>query len=94
MSGGAGVPDTPLTWMDAAACTRPGVNPDVFFSKNGGAAAAKRICARCPVRAECRAFGGDDIYGVWGGRQGKGVRDANRKPPQRAGTAGAAGGVR
>lgn len=89
MSAGTGVPDTPLAWMDSAACTRPGVDPDMFFSKNGDSAAAKRICACCPVRAECRAFGDDDTYGVWGGRQGKGVRDANRvsKPRVKTGDA-------
>jgi WhiB family redox-sensing transcriptional regulator len=38
------------------ACTAPGVDPELFFPKLGGTAKpAKRICARCPVKALCLA---------------------------------------
>jgi WhiB family transcriptional regulator, redox-sensing transcriptional regulator len=46
----------PPRWRDRAACAAPGIDPEVFFPEPGrrnGAAEAKRICARCPVRAPC-----------------------------------------
>lgn len=59
-------------WMTQAACT--GRDPDAWFPENGkyrsiSAAIAKRICASCPVQAECygyaRTVGATD--GIWGG---------------------------
>jgi WhiB family redox-sensing transcriptional regulator len=47
---------SPTRWRDRAACAAPGINPEVFFPEPGrrnGAAEAKRICARCPVKAPC-----------------------------------------
>jgi WhiB family redox-sensing transcriptional regulator len=47
---------TPARWRDRAACAAPGIDPELFFPEPGrrnGAAEAKRICARCPVRAPC-----------------------------------------
>ena len=42
----------------ALAMTRPGQSP----------MPAKAICARCPVKAECRAYAIEhDLHGVWGG---------------------------
>jgi WhiB family redox-sensing transcriptional regulator len=43
-------------------------------------AAAKRICASCPVLARCRAYALDagEQYGIWGGLT-EGERDAVRK---------------
>jgi WhiB family transcriptional regulator, redox-sensing transcriptional regulator len=45
-------------WQRAAACARPEVDREVFFPPQGWAgdiavAAAKRVCASCPVRATC-----------------------------------------
>jgi WhiB family redox-sensing transcriptional regulator len=45
-----------LDWRHKAACARPGVDLDVFFpepGERGKVAAARRICARCPVQAPC-----------------------------------------
>lgn len=60
-------------WRDRAACL--GLDPELFFPVSDvgpGAvqtAAAKAVCARCPVRAECLADALDagNDYGVWGG---------------------------
>jgi len=52
-------------WRDAAACRTE--DPELFFPNPGdkaGAAAAKRICAACPVRAACL----DDALAVEGGQ--------------------------
>jgi WhiB family redox-sensing transcriptional regulator len=43
-------------WRHQARCARPGVDPDLFFpepGERGKVAAAKRICARCPVQQPC-----------------------------------------
>jgi WhiB family redox-sensing transcriptional regulator len=46
--------DDPADWPDLAACA--GVSTDVFFPVRGASyAAAKAICARCPVTERCRA---------------------------------------
>jgi WhiB family redox-sensing transcriptional regulator len=61
-----------LAWMDDAACV--GADPELFFPERGGkTAAARRICAGCPVQQECEDFAletqtnYDDDHGVWGG---------------------------
>jgi WhiB family redox-sensing transcriptional regulator len=47
---------SPPDWRERAACARPGVDPEWFFPEKGGSArAAKRICARCTVKAPCLA---------------------------------------
>jgi WhiB family redox-sensing transcriptional regulator len=44
----------PPDWRQRARCARPGVDPDLFYSdRRGDLAAAKRLCARCPVRQPC-----------------------------------------
>jgi WhiB family transcriptional regulator, redox-sensing transcriptional regulator len=60
----------PFAWMDRSACRD--ANPELFFPKVGGKTkAAKRICAICPVQAECDAFvqatqpGREDDHGVF-----------------------------
>jgi hypothetical protein len=54
-------------WYDQARCKA--VGPAVFY--NDPPAHALRLCAECPVRAECRDFalkgGTVTEYGVWGG---------------------------
>jgi WhiB family redox-sensing transcriptional regulator len=52
--GSARIPEAgaPSDWRSAAACRAPGVDPELFFASST-ARAAKRVCARCPVRESC-----------------------------------------
>jgi hypothetical protein len=53
-------------WRDQAACRDE--DPELFFpmpSDAAGQQEAAAVCARCPVRVECRAAA--QKYGVWGG---------------------------
>jgi WhiB family transcriptional regulator, redox-sensing transcriptional regulator len=61
-------------WRSASACRH--ANPDLFFpvatAATGRAAqiaAAKAICADCPVRSQCLEFAQANqlTYGIWGG---------------------------
>jgi len=62
-------------WMEDAACREPGVDPELFFpvSESGTAvrqvAAARAVCARCPVQRQCRewALQAGEPAGIWGG---------------------------
>jgi hypothetical protein len=59
-----------LSWMDDAACREH--DPTLWFPKaddagQADAAIAKRICASCPVRAQCAAYGKDEQWGIWSG---------------------------
>ena len=62
-----------MEWLSSAACV--GEDPELFFpvGTEGPAlrdiAAAKRVCARCPVVVECLDFALDSGQnaGVWGG---------------------------
>ncbi len=57
-----------MSWREQAACRT--VEPDVFFPERGeSVAAAKRVCAGCPVRDECLEFAEETLqkFGVWGG---------------------------
>jgi WhiB family redox-sensing transcriptional regulator len=63
-------PDDSSAWREFARCR--GLSPSLFFpSEEDGedVAEAQRICAECPVRAQCleRALAGREQYGVWGG---------------------------
>lgn len=58
------------SWRDRAACR--GVDPDIFYpvtDDEADAAAAKAVCARCPVREACAeyALAAREKLGVWGG---------------------------
>lgn len=65
----------PGPWAEQALCAQ--ADPDTWFPEQGHhtlAAIAKRICAACPVRAECLdyALSGADTWqgittGIWGG---------------------------
>lgn len=64
-------PDHPDDWREQAEC-RDDPTPDRWFVPPGdryGIAAAKAVCARCPVAAECLAEAMTDpsTVGVWGG---------------------------
>ena len=63
-------------WRARAACR--GLDPEMFFSSDDlpnkqdridREAAAKAVCARCPVRRECLdyAIAAGERYGIWGG---------------------------
>lgn len=57
-------------WRAYALCAE--VDPDLWFPEKGNTSAvraAKRICARCPVRVQCLDYAvkNHEEYGVWGG---------------------------
>lgn len=59
------------SWEAAAACRTVANAPDLFFSEEiHEIAAAKRICAECPVIAPCLegAITRSEPCGVWGGQ--------------------------
>jgi WhiB family redox-sensing transcriptional regulator len=61
------IPPKPA-WMAEAACRdRPEVN--FFPVRDEPSAAAREVCAGCPVREECLIYALDDdsLQGVWGG---------------------------
>lgn len=71
-----GVHGSETGWEDDAACR--GHDPQLFFGPNRfepkaerleREQAAKRICATCPVTAEClqHALVVEEAFGVWGG---------------------------
>ncbi|CAL9655034.1 Transcriptional regulator WhiB [Streptomyces sp. enrichment culture] len=63
----------PMEWLRRAACVDE--DPELFFPVGTAGpalrdtAAAKRVCARCPVRTPCLAFAleSGQASGVWGG---------------------------
>ena len=62
---------TTQTWERDAACRRDGVATELFFSEDlSEIAAAKRICAACPVMSQCleQAIHNEEPWGVWGGQ--------------------------
>ncbi len=78
-------------WRDRALCAE--VDPEAFFPEKGeSAAAAKRVCAACEVRADClqEALDRGERFGVWGGcsererralaREAEAMRRAGRRP--------------
>jgi WhiB family redox-sensing transcriptional regulator len=55
-------------WTEQANCKD--MDKSLFFpSTIGGIKLAKRVCATCPVSAECLQYATDNglEYGVWGG---------------------------
>ena len=83
-------PDPGDDWRARAVCTE--VTPELFFpdtSQRSQVAAAKAVCAGCPVADVCLAWAlesGAD-YGVWGGLDEEERRSLRRKlsRPSRAG---------
>ena len=58
-------------WETRAVCRTSGVPTQLFFSEDlSEIAAAKRVCAECPVMAECleQALHNQEPWGVWGGQ--------------------------
>ena len=64
------------------ACARPGVDPALFTSEEDddqAVAAARAVCAGCPVRLPCRRYAYDaNPYGVYAGET-QSERTANLK---------------
>jgi WhiB family redox-sensing transcriptional regulator len=59
------------TWENDAACRQVANAGDIFFSEDlGDIAAAKGVCAECPVLAPCLegALQRREPWGVWGGQ--------------------------
>lgn len=69
----------PPDWYRQAACR--GLDPDLFYPGRGESAEpARKVCAGCPVSAECLTAAEDQLekFGVWGGlseRQRRATRD-------------------
>lgn len=58
----------PPAWTKDALCAQ--VDADLFYPDAGGSSrAAKAICGRCDVRAECLdyALQMNEWFGIWGG---------------------------
>jgi WhiB family transcriptional regulator, redox-sensing transcriptional regulator len=67
-----------ITWLSRAACI--GEDPELFFPERGEylkSAAAKAVCARCPVTQECLA-GAPSEFGIRGG-----LTPTERRPSRR-----------
>ena len=78
-----GAPAAPEAWRMDALCAE--TDPEAFFPEKGGSTRdAKRVCAGCPVRAECLEFAlaGDERFGIWGGLS---ERERRRVRQQRVG---------
>jgi WhiB family redox-sensing transcriptional regulator len=59
---------TDTAWQRDALCAQ--TDPEEFYPDKGGStAAAKAVCRRCPVAAECLdyALANNEGFGVWGG---------------------------
>lgn len=53
------------SWAKRAACAGSGLN---FFSRDiPDILECFATCIQCPVIDECRDWGADEVYGVWGG---------------------------
>jgi WhiB family redox-sensing transcriptional regulator len=66
--------DTATSWMADGNCRN--YPPAVFFPSDGvGVDRARRICATCPVTAECLEYALEQHidHGVWGGCQPRAV---------------------
>lgn len=58
----------PENWREQALCAQ--ADPEAWFPEKGHSTKdAKRVCARCPVKAECLedALARDEPFGVRGG---------------------------
>jgi WhiB family redox-sensing transcriptional regulator len=74
--------ETPLDWMALAACRD--ASPAIFFPPPSRTAApAKRVCAGCPVQAECLEYAleNGERFGIWGGMSERERRRLRPAPP-------------
>lgn len=67
--------DLDSSWKQQASCRRPEYPTYMFFPARGDVkmlAAARAVCARCPVHVECREYASViGATGVWGGKSEK-----------------------
>jgi WhiB family redox-sensing transcriptional regulator len=81
---------TTESWEEAAACREPGIDPELFFPVSetglsaGEVTAAKAICGRCLVTAQCLdwALRVGEQDGVWGATTPQERRLLRRDRPQ------------
>jgi WhiB family transcriptional regulator, redox-sensing transcriptional regulator len=53
-------------WTEQALCAQ--TDPEAFFPDKGGSTRhAKKVCANCPVRAECLEANLTQRFGIYGG---------------------------
>lgn len=80
-------------WFDRVLCRGKG---QLFFSEDEtDIAAAKAICAVCPVFGECRSYGAGVEHGVWAGKsEADRLVEATRKSRSSALTDGSMGARR
>lgn len=75
-------------WMNGALCAQ--VDSELFFPEHQGKSprAAKRICAVCPVQAECLEYALQhrEQFGVWGGTTERERRRMRPRQPRRPAT--------
>jgi Transcription factor WhiB. len=65
-------------WVSQGLCGQ--ADPEEWFPDKGRPPRlAMRICAACPVRAECREYGTGERYGIWGGTTERQRRDLRRQ---------------
>jgi len=69
-------------WSQRGACIK--TMPDALFAQGAAQQAAKHICTRCPVIAECLADSLDNRteFGVWGGMTERQRRALLKRRPQ------------
>jgi WhiB family redox-sensing transcriptional regulator len=59
---------TPEPWTQDALCAQ--TDPEAFFPEKGGSTRdAKKVCAQCPVVAQCLEYAlrTNQRFGIWGG---------------------------
>jgi hypothetical protein len=71
-SGSVPDPERTPNWLDASACSQPGVDPDLFHANESDTRAlreARAICAGCPSRVPCltNAYEQYDQWGIHAG---------------------------
>ena len=75
--------DDQRDWRELAECR--GSNSELFFPEAGAdvarIAAAKEVCAACPVSADCLAYAVEtnQTEGIWGGRTASERRTLRRR---------------
>ncbi len=51
----------PIVWHQDARCAEPDADPEWFYVERGQSPSrALKVCARCPVRAECLSYALND----------------------------------
>ncbi len=90
------VPAAPAlgAWHSRGLCV--GEDPEVFFPSHGDpGAAARQICALCPVRNECLRYAtAADEFGIWGGLDQEERRKLKRREQRRSAAARSSCGTR